>query len=97
MKIIKIYDLTFKRTAKFAPEQYEVYDNSGDKLASLELKWGTLTMRINSPKLTCDMLSSWAIPDLNCFHTEERRNKWLTEAAEKLMEVLELYGQSSVS
>ena len=88
-----IHGYVFKRTAKFAPEQYEVYNSSGEKLASLELKWGTLTMKISNPEIACDMLSSWDIPDLNCFHTEERRNKWLTEAAKKLMEVQELYAK----
>ena len=87
-----IYGYVFKRTAKFAPECYEVYDSDGEKLADIELKWGVLSMQVSNKRMACDLLTAWEIPDLNCFHTEERRNKWLTAAAKKLMEVQKEYG-----
>lgn len=92
MKTIKIYDLTFKRTAKFAPEEYKVFDKAGDEVAYVRLKGGVLQVRIHGEKINGDFVSNWEVSDISMFHTPERRNRELTKAAEKIREVMEKYG-----
>lgn len=96
MRNIKIYDLTFKRTARFAPECYDVTDESGTLVGKVHLKNGELTVEAYCKTEGIDIESHthWEISDLNKFHSEERRDKWLTKAAEKIKEVREVYGTS---
>lgn len=82
----KVCDFDFVRTAKFAPEQYSVYDGRGGRLGTLELKAGIMTLVIDTRQVY--MACTWDVPDINCFHTNERRERWMTEAALRLREVL---------
>jgi hypothetical protein len=93
MKIIKIYDLTFKRAARFAPEKYEIFNPDGERIATLSLQGGILSL-VMEPATAGVFRSNWEIPDLNMFHSNERREKWLTKAAEEIMEVLKIYGET---
>lgn len=96
MRKIKIYDLTFERTARFAPEKYDIFNPYGELVATLTLQSGILSL-VMEPTKAGVFRSNWEIPDLNMFHSNERREKWLTMVAEKVKEALEVYGQSNVS
>ena len=92
MRNIKIYDLTFKRTARFAPERYDIYNSYGELVATLSLQSGILSL-IMEPACAGVFRSNWEISDLNMFHSQERREKWLTRVAEEIMEVQSVYGK----
>lgn len=97
MRKIKIYDLTFERTARFAPECYRIVNELGTELGYVELVNGLLMTNLTIPKTSgLDWICrfAWEIPDLNMFHSQERREKWLTKVAEKVKEALEVYGKS---
>jgi hypothetical protein len=97
MRKIKIYDLTFERTARFAPERYRIISEDGTKLGDVELANGLLVTKLTVPKTSgLDWICrfAWEISDLNMFHSQERREKWLTKVAEKVKEALEIYGKN---
>jgi hypothetical protein len=97
MRKIKIYDLTFERTARFAPECYRIISEDGTKLGDVELANGLLVTKLTVPKTSgLDWICrfAWEISDLNMFHSQERREKWLTKVAEKVKEALEIYGKN---
>lgn len=97
MRKIKIYDLTFERTARFAPECYKIVNEDGTNVGYVELVNGLLATTLRRPKSSgMDWICrfAWEISDLNMFHSQERREKWLTKVAEKVKEALEVYGKS---
>lgn len=92
MRKIKIYDLTFERTARFAPECYRIVNNVGAELGYVELVNGLLITKLTIPRangLDWGCRFAWEISDLNMFHSNDRREKWLTMVAEKVKEALE--------
>ena len=93
MRKIKIYDLTFIRTARFAPEEYKVIDAYGNNIAYVRLRGGVLSVRVYGDKINGDFVSHKEISDISMFHSEERRDKWLTYAADKIKEVVSKYGR----
>lgn len=95
MRKIKIYGLTFVRTQRFAPECYNILDEDGAGVAHVSLQAGLLTLRMQPPVISSHFAYTWEVADLNVFHTEERRDKWLTKAAEKFLEVRSKYGNKS--
>lgn len=97
MRNIKIYDLTFSRSARFAPERYKILRSDNEEIGYVELWNGLLTVQVTIPTGNDTEMffrTAWEISDLNMFHSNERRDKWLTIVAEKIKEAQKIYGQN---
>lgn len=84
---MKIKGLDFKCTCSICPEQYDVFDDNGNIVGYVRLRWGYLTCEY--PDVGGEYIYDASISGdgwTGCFDSEEQRMMYLSDIADKILE-----------
>ena len=86
---MNIKGLNFKCTCSACPEQYDVFDNSGNIVGYIRLRWGALTCEY--PYVFGEEIYYASVGDgwSGCFKNENQRKHHLNNIADKILERVE--------
>lgn len=85
----KYNGLTFCLTCCMCPEQYDVYDDKGNKVGYVRLRWGELTCEW--PDVFGKLIYSEEVGDgfTGCFESEKQRSVCLECIANEILKYME--------
>ena len=80
-----IQNLKFVQTCSACPEQYDVFDNKGNQVGYVRLRWGALTCEY--PDCGGDLVYEASVGDgwAGCFNNESQRTKMLNDIAAAIL------------
>lgn len=83
---MKIKELLFCKTCDASPEQYDVYNNYGDIVGYVRLRWGNLTCEY--PDVGGELIYEASIGDglTGRFENNEQKRCHLSTIADKILE-----------
>ena len=76
----------FKQTCSACPEQYDVFDEDGNQVAYVRLRWGCLSARspdVGGADIYYDYVGD-ASSSTGCFESDEQRRTYLTRVVHRL-------------